>query len=137
MNYEQITEVISVLLYDFSYNTLQLKCSFPTKIFLVYITNSWKESCNNDKFNKLKSTRNSYTKCSVKKVFLRISQNSTGKHLCWRLQHKCFSVNFEKFLRTPFLLNTSGGCFWSTQGYKMGALARNRFMIKFTSDILF
>ena len=53
--------------------------------------------------------------------------NFTGKPLCWslflkscrveawniikmRLQHKCFSVKFAKFLRTPFLQNTSAGC---------------------------
>ena len=28
------------------------------------------------------------------------------------LWHRCFPVNFAKFLRTPFLQNTSGGCFW-------------------------
>ena len=37
----------------------------------------------------------------------------TGKHLCWshleRLQHRCFPVKFAKFLRTPFLQNTSSG----------------------------
>ena len=55
--------------------------------------------------------------------------NFTGKHLCWisfnkvvglkawncikkRLQHRCFPVKFAKFLRTRFLQNTSGGCFW-------------------------
>ena len=27
------------------------------------------------------------------------------------LQQRCFPVKFEKFLRTPFLQNTSGGCF--------------------------
>ena len=27
-----------------------------------------------------------------------------------RLWHRCFPVNFMKFLRTPFLQNTSGGC---------------------------
>ena len=40
-----------------------------------------------------------------------------GKHLSLRpttlskkrLWHKCFPVNFAKFLRTPFLKNTSGG----------------------------
>ena len=55
------------------------------------------------------------------KVFLEISQNFTGKHLCQslifnefghlrsatllkkRLWHRCFPVNFTKFLRTPFL----------------------------------
>ena len=59
--------------------------------------------------------------CSVKKVFLQILQNSQEKHL-WqslffnkvaglrpatllkkRLWHRCFPVNFAKFLRTPFL----------------------------------
>ena len=29
-----------------------------------------------------------------------------------RLWHSCFPVNFAKLLRTPFLQNTSGGCFW-------------------------
>ena len=28
-----------------------------------------------------------------------------------RLQHNCFLVKFEKFLRTHFLQNNSGGCF--------------------------
>ena len=28
-----------------------------------------------------------------------------------KLQHSCFSVKFAKSLRTPFLQNTSGGCF--------------------------
>ena len=64
-------------------------------------------------------------RCSVKKVFLEISQNSQ-KNTCarvsfliscrpeacnfiWkRLWHRCFPVNFTKFLRTPFLQNTSG-----------------------------
>ena len=66
-----------------------------------------------------------------KKVVLKISQiqrktpvfaKSTGKHLCQslffneetcnsikkRLWHRCFPVNFAKFLRTIFLQNTSG-----------------------------
>ena len=28
-----------------------------------------------------------------------------------RLQHRCFPVNFAKFLRAPFLQNTSDDCF--------------------------
>ena len=28
-----------------------------------------------------------------------------------RVQHRCFLVNIAKFWRTPFLMNTSGGCF--------------------------
>ena len=61
-----------------------------------------------------------------KKMFLKISLIFTGKHLCQslffnkvaglrpatllkkRLRHRCFPVNFVKFLRTSFLQNTSG-----------------------------
>ena len=60
-------------------------------------------------------------RCSVKKVFLEISQKFTGKHLCQsfffnkvaglrpatllkkRLWHRCFPVNLVEFLRTLFL----------------------------------
>ena len=60
-------------------------------------------------------------------MFLKISQKFIWKHLYWslfitnkaaglracnfikkRLQHKCFPVNFAKFLRTSCLQNTSG-----------------------------
>ena len=68
-------------------------------------------------------------KCSVTKVFLEISQNSqenTGarvsfiiKMQVWpatllrkRLWHRCLPVNFVKSLRTPYLQNACGGCFW-------------------------
>ena len=52
-------------------------------------------------------------RCSVKKSDLENFSKFTGKHLCQglrpatllkkRLWHKCFPVNFTKFLRTPFL----------------------------------
>ena len=79
-------------------------------------------------------------KCFVKKVFLKIPQNSqektcAGVTLLIKLQasglqlyHKrdsgtgvflrCFPVNFNKFLRAPFLQNTSGGCFWKYEKLK-------------------
>ena len=51
-----------------------------------------------------------------KKAVLRNFARFTGKHLCLRpaallkkrLWHRCFPVNFAKFLRTSFLQNTSG-----------------------------
>ena len=56
--------------------------------------------------------------CSVKKMFLKMSQNSqentfAGASFLFkkRLWHRCFLVSFTKFLTTPFLWNTSGGCF--------------------------
>ena len=72
--------------------------------------------------------RSSYLRCSVKKVFLEISQNSQ-KNTCARysfliklqarpatlskksLWYRYFPVNFAKFLRTPFLQNTCGRLF--------------------------
>ena len=68
-------------------------------------------------------------RCSVRKAVLRHFAKFTGKHLCKslffnkvaglrpatflkkRLWDRCFPVNFAKFLRTPFLQTTSGGCF--------------------------
>ena len=65
--------------------------------------------------------RSSHRRCSVRKGVLRNFAKSTGKYLCQRLflnkvaglrhrclWHRCFPVNFAKFLRTSFLQNTSG-----------------------------
>ena len=70
--------------------------------------------------------RSRYRRCSVKKGVLRNFLKFTGKHLRQRLVfnkvaglrpatllkksfwHGCFPVNFAKFLRKPFLQNTSG-----------------------------
>ena len=70
--------------------------------------------------------RSSHQRCSVRKGVLRNFAKFTGKHLRQslffnkvavlrpatllkkRLWHRCFPVNFAKFLRTPFLQNTSG-----------------------------
>ena len=64
--------------------------------------------------------------CSMKKGVLRNFTKFTGKQLCQslffdkvaglraatllkkRLWHRCFPLNFAKFLRTPFLQNPSG-----------------------------
>ena len=70
--------------------------------------------------------KSSYESCSLKKCVLRNFAKFTGKHLCQslffdkvadlrpatllkkRLWHRCFPVNFVKFLRTHFLETTSG-----------------------------
>ena len=74
----------------------------------------------------ISNSRSSHSRCSMKKGVLRNVVKFTGKHL-WqslffnkvagprpatllkkRLYHRCFLVSFMKFLRTPFLQNTSG-----------------------------
>ena len=66
-----------------------------------YITGSW----------------SSHPRYSIRKGVLRNFAKLTGKHLSQslfliklkkRLFHRCFPVSFAKFLRTPFLQNTSG-----------------------------
>ena len=67
--------------------------------------------------------RSSQRKCSVRKGVFRNLATVTEKYLCQslyfnkvrpatllkpRLRHKCFPLNFAKFLRTPFLQSTSG-----------------------------
>ena len=65
--------------------------------------------------------RSSHQRCSLRKGFLEISKN-LQENTCARVSfsikkekkrpwHRCFPVNFAKFLGTPFLENTSGGCF--------------------------
>ena len=82
-------------------------------------TNLKEENILTDTFNLL--TRSSHQRCSIKKGVLKNFAKFTGKHLCWRLffdkvaglrlpnllkkrlQHRCFPVNFAKFLRAPIL----------------------------------
>ena len=70
--------------------------------------------------------RSSHRSCPVKKYALKNFAKFTGKHMCQslffnkvadgacnfikkeRLWHRCFPMNFAKFLRTPFLQNTPG-----------------------------
>ena len=59
-------------------------------------------------------SRTSYRRCSIKKVFLKISQNLQENSCACaatlfkkRLWHRGFPVNFAKFLRPPFQRNTS------------------------------
>ena len=67
--------------------------------------------------------RSSHRRCSIRKGALRNFAKFKGKHLYQslflrglgsatllkkRLWHRCFPVNFAKFLRTQFLQNTSG-----------------------------
>ena len=77
---------------------------------------SCQQSCQSWNFYK-----SNHRRCSIKKLFLKISQNSQENTcarvsflvklestlLKKRLWHWCFPVNFAKFFRTPFLRNTS------------------------------
>ena len=79
------------------------------------------------------TSRSSRLQIFLKIGILKSFANFTGKHLYWslflknlqaeglqlhnkRLQHRCFPMKFVKFLRTPFLKNTSGNCFCFSGG---------------------
>ena len=51
--------------------------------------------------------RSSHRRCSTNKGIVKIFSIFPGKHLCQRLWHRSFPVNFDKFLRISFLQNTS------------------------------
>ena len=69
----------------------------------------------------LNCIRSSCRRCTVRKGVLKNSARFTGKRMCQSLffnkvaglrpWYRCFSVNFVKFLRTPFLENISGRLF--------------------------
>ena len=89
--------------------------------------------------------RSSCSEVFCKKGVLEKFAKFTEKHLCQRLAtllkkrlwHTCFLVNFEKFIKTPFLLNTSGGCFYcnkkdvSKHDSRLIKLSINRFHTTF------
>ena len=65
-----------------------------------------------------KRFKSSHQRCFVRKGVLRNFAKFTGKHLCQSLfliklqaWHRCFPVNFAKFLRTPFHRITLDDCF--------------------------
>ena len=97
---------------------------FPGRIFLepfwtFTIEKNWRSQ-------NLSENRSSHQRCSIKKGTLTNFTKFTGKHLCQslflnkaaglrpatslkkRFWHRCFPVSFTKFLRIPFLQNTSG-----------------------------
>ena len=71
------------------------------------------------KFPDKNTSPSNHQRCSIKQVFLEISQNSQ-ENICTRasfliklqvcnfirkrLWHRCFPVNFVRFLRTPFFI---------------------------------
>ena len=85
---------------------------------LVFITDSHTDFSSGIYWKYELNVRNSHRRCSVKKVlfhrktpllkslFNRASRTATFKKC---LQHRCFPVEFAKFLRTPILKNI---CEW-------------------------
>ena len=84
------------------------------------------------------TTRKSHQRCSVRKGVLRNFAKFTGKHLCQvlfynkvagpepatllkkKLWHRCFPMNFAKFLRTPFHRTPLNDCFSTIQHFLPG-----------------
>ena len=97
---------------------------------------SWRWVNSRQCFHKiLVHTRSSHRRCSVKKkcsenfrkfyrktpVLESLFNKFAGVRpatLLKRLQHRCFSVKFVKFLRTPFCRTSANGCFSHTSIFK-------------------
>ena len=77
--------------------------------------------------------RSSRPEVFCKKGVLRNFTKVAGKHLCQSLWHRCFPVNFVKFLITSFLQNTSDGCVCQT---KLEASVRPTEVLNFKRESL-
>ena len=51
------------------------------------------------------------------------------------LWHRCFPVNFVKFLRAPFLIEHSDGCFWTVTSRKLRVALIYRKILRSSSRI--
>ena len=104
-----------------------VKMPTVSKLVLMFVTfTDWDDVS-------LVNVRSSSPEVFCKKVILKIFAKFIEKHLCQsflfntvvglrpatllkkRLWHRCFPVNFGKYLRTPLLYNTSGGCFYNVE----------------------
>ena len=104
--------------YCFDRNTTKAKYgsvnrSFKRSTIILYLFKSFTDLLNSFDFGKNRSSR---PEVFSKKGVLRNSAKFTGKHLYQRLflnkvaglRHESFPVNFENFLRIPFLQNAYG-----------------------------
>ena len=107
--------------------TIQNTSIYQAQTHLTFLQNisQWLISNVSYFFRKGKAEENVHTsRSSCPEVFLKIWENSRGKHLCQsvsfnkfaglRLCHKYFPVNLVKISRTPFLRKTSRGCLYSS-----------------------
>ena len=47
----------------------------------------------------------------LESLFAKVAGPQAWNFIKKKIQHRCFTVKILKFLRAPFLQNTSGGCF--------------------------
>ena len=56
-------------------------------------------------------------------LFNKVAWSCTATILKKRLQQRCFTENFVKFLRTPFYRESTNSCFWSSKNAFLKILA--------------
>ena len=104
-----MTPLMSFWCFYFSFWTCFTKCFGVFMIDIKQVIVGWESSiCQNSRV--LTVSEAVVQRCSVKKVCLEILQNPQENTrrpatlLKKRLWHRCFPVNFVKFLRTPFFI---------------------------------
>ena len=82
--------------------------------------------------------RSSHWRCFIKKVFLKISQSqkNTLTRVKKRPWHRCFPVNFTKFLKTPFLQDTSRRLLLSISTLSFLIKVIEKLLDKMTNNLL-
>ena len=113
MNNTFVLDVCYIIVLSLSVGTsnrISSLLQFIEAIYILIYCAYFSKGLNNN------NDRSSHRRCVVRKGVLRNFAKFTGKHLCQSLFFnivaetlaQAFSVNFPKFLRTPFLQNTSG-----------------------------
>ena len=90
-----------------------------------------KHNCDTECFVK---TRSTHPEVFCEKGVLRPEKKGFSPEtlLKKRLWHSiCFPMNFAKFVRTFFLQNTSGGCFWKTFSFYLKRLFLRHWRFRF------
>ena len=85
-------------------------------VFLCLYVSLQKQSFADALQNKIGVLKNSANFTGKQPAFESLFNKVVGLEVCnfikKRPQHRCFPVKFAKFFRTPFLQNTTGGCFF-------------------------
>ena len=106
-----------LLLQKGSFLDVQLGCKYASGVVLLFSICVFRilpwpfwSSCP-ERFCRKNVLRN-FAKFTGKRLYQRLSFKKFAGQLYLKksLWHSCFPENFAKFLRTPFLQNTSGGC---------------------------
>ena len=102
-----------IVIVAFSLMLLFLKHTQLFNNYFSFIGNNFHGFVENTAIKSLTNLKGSHQRFSIEKGVLRNFTKLTRKHLCQKIRHRCFPVNFAKFLRTLFYRTPLDDCFYN------------------------